>query len=157
MSLADDQTTIRSLVGRLPDPATDPATTALVVIDLQLLDADADGEHGIRARERGMWDELEAYFTRCAQVVVPAVARVADALRAAGGMIVWVRCEAQEPDASDTRRRFRAFDIIVPPGDPQAALLDGLPVAPEDLVLGKTTASPFWSTDLAEQLRARGI
>ncbi len=156
MSLAD-QVTIRSLVGRLPDPVLEPGRTALVVIDLQRLDADADGAHGVRAREMGMWDELEGYFTRCADVVVPATRRVADALRTAGGMIVWVRCEARKPDASDTGRRFRAFDILVPPGDPQAALLEGLGDQPEDLILGKTTASPFFSTDLAEQLQARGI
>ncbi len=45
-----DQSAIRSLVGRLPDPALDPATTALVVIDLQRLDADPEGAHAVRAR-----------------------------------------------------------------------------------------------------------
>ena len=98
-----DQETIRSLVGRLPDPVLEPQRTALVVVDLQLLDAAADGAHGVRAREMGMWDELEEYFERCAGVVVPATRRVADALRAAGGMIVWVRCEARSPT-----RRTRA-------------------------------------------------
>jgi hypothetical protein len=85
-----DQGTIRSLVWRLPAPTLDPASTALVVIDLQLLDADPDGAHGVRARE----------------VVVPAVAALAEDLHAAGGTVAWVRCHANEPDASDTDARF---------------------------------------------------
>jgi nicotinamidase-related amidase len=155
--MSQDQVAIRSLVGRLPDPEPVAATTALVVIDLQRLDAAADGEHAVRAREVGLWAEVEEYFTRVADTVVPAVSRVADTLRAAGGTVVWVRCQATEPDASDTGRRFRAFDIVIAPGDPQAEFLDGLPVTDGDVILNKTTASPFHSTDLAAQLRERKI
>jgi nicotinamidase-related amidase len=153
----DDQTAIRSLVGRLPDPQLDPATTALLSIDLQLLDADPEGAHGVRAKEAGVWDAFAEYFDRVGGTVVPAVAAVADDLHAAGGTVAWVRCQATEPDASDTGARFRAFDIIVPPGDEQGEFLAGLPVADGDLIVDKTTASPFNSTDLAARLRERGV
>jgi nicotinamidase-related amidase len=152
-----DQSAIRSLVGRLPDPTLDPATTALVVIDLQRLDADPDGAHGVRAREHGVWDDFAEYFERVGETVVPAVAAIAEDLHAAGGTVAWVRCQATEPDASDTRARFRAFDIVIPPGDPQAEFLAALPIADGDLIVDKTTASPFNSTDLTAQLRERGV
>jgi len=152
-----DQGAIRSLVGRLPDPRLDPATTALVVIDLQRLDADPDGEHGVRAREAGVWADFVEYFDRVGETVVPAVAAVAEDLHAAGGTVAWVRCQANEPDASDTGARFRAFDILIPPGDPQAEFLAALPIAEGDLIVNKSTASPFNSTDLAARLRERGV
>jgi nicotinamidase-related amidase len=152
-----DQGAIRSLVGRLPDPTLDPATTALVVIDLQLLDADPDGAHGVRAREAGVWDDFADYFDRVGEVVVPAVSALAEDLHAAGGTVAWVRCQATEPDAADTGARFRAFDIVIPPGDPQAEFLAALPIAEGDLIIDKTTASPFNSTDLAQRLGARGV
>jgi nicotinamidase-related amidase len=152
-----DQGAIRSLVGRLPDPTLDPATTALVVIDLQRLDADPDGAHGVRAREASVWDDFAEYFDRVGEVVVPAVAALAEDLHAAGGTVAWVRCQATEPDASDTGARFRAFDIVIPPGDPQAEFLAALPIAEGDLIVDKTTASPFNSTDLAARLGKRGV
>lgn len=154
---AGDQAAIRSLVGRLPDPRLDPATTALVVIDLQRLDADPDGAHGVRAREAGVWADFSEYFERVGEVVVPAVAALAEDLRAAGGAVAWVRCQATAPDASDTGARFRAFDIVIPPGDPQAEFLAGLPIAAGDLIVDKTTASPFNSTPLAARLRERAV
>ena len=125
----------------------------MLVIDLQVLDAALDGEHARRARELGRWNELEGYFHRVADLVVPNVVRVGRALRERGLPVIYLRCRSLHPDAADNGLRFREFGIAVGRDDPQAALLPELEVDRGDFVLDKTTASPFWSTHLDRLLR----
>jgi len=153
MTTFDERTTTRSVVGRLQPPDLTRTRCAMVVIDLQILDAALDGEHAQRARELGRWDELEGYFTRVAEVVVPNVVRLGRALRERALPVIYLRCRSLHPDAADNGLRFREFGIAVGRDDPQAALLPDLEVAGGDFVLDKTTASPFWSTHLDRLLR----
>jgi nicotinamidase-related amidase len=152
----DENTTARAVVGRLEPPDLARGRTALVVIDLQDLDAAPTGAHAEQARELGRWPEIEPYFTRVSDLVVPNVVRLAAALRQRGAPVIYVRCRSRSPEARDNGRRFREFGIAVGCDDPGASLLAGLEVLPEDFVLDKTTASPFWSTHLEHLLRQLG-
>ena len=153
MTTFDERATTRSVVGRLQPPDLARMRCAMVVIDLQVLDAALDGEHAQRARELGRFNELEGYFTRVADVVVPNVVRIGRALRERGLPVIYLRCRSLHPDAADNGLRFREFGIAVGRDDPQAALLPELEVDRGDFVLDKTTASPFWSTHLDRLLR----
>jgi nicotinamidase-related amidase len=153
----DENTTVRAVVGRLEPPDLARERSALVVIDLQDLDASPDGAHARRARELGRWSEVEEYFARVGDLVVPNVRRLATAVRLGGLPVIYVRCRSLTPDARDNGRRFREFGIAVGCDDPGAALLAGLEVQPGDYVLDKTTASPFWSTQLEHLLRQLSI
>ena len=152
MTAADEFTVVRSLVGRIEVGDLSSARTAMLIVDLQKLDASATGLHARRARELGYWPELEGYFARVADVVVPNVRRLAEALRPRSLPVIYTRCRSLSPDARDNGRRFREFGIVVGRDDPEAAMLSELEVAPEDFVLDKTTASPFWSTSLERLL-----
>jgi nicotinamidase-related amidase len=155
--VSDEYETVRTVVGRLETPDLARATTALVVIDLQVLDADPDGAHARRAHELGTWPQIEDYFARVGELVVPGVNRLATAVRERGGPVIFVRCCSLTPSARDNGRRFRDFGIEVGRDDPQAALLRELEVDREDIVLDKTTASPFWSTSLERVLGQFGV
>ncbi len=148
MTTYDERATTRSVVGRLQPPDLTRMRCALVVIDLQVLDAAHDGEHAQRARELGRWGELEGYFDRVAETVVPNVVRLGRALRERGLPVIYLRCRSLHPNAADNGLRFREFGIAIGRDDPQAALLPELEIDDADLVLDKTTASPFWSTHL---------
>jgi nicotinamidase-related amidase len=117
----------------------DPATTALVLIDLQ---------RGIVARD-----------TRphaAADVVANAV-RLAGAFRAAGGTVVLVRV-SYSPDGRDALRP--PADSPNPPGPPPAGwdeLVPELGPRDGDLVVTKRNWGAFYGTDLELQLRRRGI
>ena len=154
MSDGAEDAVVRAVVGRLVAPDLARTRCALVVIDLQLLDAAADGEHALRARAIGHWPEVEAYFARVAEVVAPNVRRLA---RARSEPVIYVRCRSLTPDARDNGRRFRDFGIAVGCDDPQAAILPELEVLPGDVVLDKTTASPFWSTAIERLLAQLGV
>ena len=153
MTTFDERETTRSVVGRLQPPDLTRSRCALVVIDLQVLDAAFDGEHAQRARQLGRWDELEGYFNRVAAVVVPNVVRLGRGLRERGLPVIYLRCRSLHPEAADNGLRFSEFGIAIGRDDPQAALLPELEVDGRDFVLDKTTASPFWSTHLDRLLR----
>ena len=157
MTPIGEHTTVRTLVGRLDFAEVDPTSAALVVIDLQRLCAGADGEHADKARELGRWGDIAAYFERVSDVVVPNVRRLADAARQAGATVIYVRCRSLTPDARDNGRRFHDFGIAVPCDSPEAELIDGLELQEGDLLLDKTTASAFLSTNLDVLLRQLGV
>jgi nicotinamidase-related amidase len=116
----------------------DPKTTALVLIDLQ---------HGIVGRT------LAPYSG--SQVVENSV-RLAEATRAAGGMVVFVR-------ALLTELLHRPADVSThvpgapPPPASASELVPEAGVQPGDLVVTKRQWGAFYGTDLDQQLRRRGI
>jgi nicotinamidase-related amidase len=117
----------------------DPRATALVVIDLQ---------RGIVARD---------VAPHAARDVVARSARVADALRTAGGRVALVRVAY----AADEGDRLRPpVDSPMPPGAPPPDWSDLVPeVGPRDgdLVVTKHQWGAFYGTELDLQLRRRGI
>ena len=120
------------------DLALDPATTALVMVDLQ----------------RGIARDTAPH---AADDVVARAAMLANALRAAGATIVWVRVD-NHPDGRDRLR-----PAIDNPGlermrpDDHAELMPALDRDPSDLVITKRGWSAFHGTELDLQLRRRGV
>jgi nicotinamidase-related amidase len=118
-----------------------PASTALVAIDLQ---------KGIA----GMPTEPHA-----AAQVIANTARMAEALRAKGGFIVWVRV-ASSPDGKDMLKPVLdappAWASGPRPAD-WAELVPELKAQPQDHILTKKQWGAFYGTDLDLQLRRRGI
>ena len=130
----------------------DPAKTALVVIDLQ---------HAF------MNDAVGHAVVPAARDIVPAVNRLADAVRRTGGGVFWVRMTHEEHCLDDWSV---AFEIASPAMRQKriAALTKGslgyqlwpeLDVRPEDEIVDKYRYSGFLpgTSELADRLRARGF
>ncbi len=118
-----------------------PATTALVVIDLQ---------KGIVARPAE---------PHPAATVVANAARVADALRARGGFVVLVTV-SYAPDLGDALRPESDDPGWLRSGAPPADWADLVPALgprPGDHRVTKRQWGAFYGTDLDLQLRRRGI
>lgn len=117
-----------------------PERTALVAIDLQNLVVSLPAQ------------------PREAKVVIENTARIASALRARGGFVVWVRV-AFAADGKD--RLHPACDQpMAMPGvlpDRPADLAPGVPAQPSDHLVTKRHWGAFYGTDLDLQLRRRGI
>jgi len=131
----------------------DPRATALLVIDMQ-----------------NAWLAPGAPFeTPPAREIVPAVNRLAGALRAAGGAVVWIRHTTGAPGTADYWSLF--FDNFIHADvrqktaealvedHPMHALYPALDVQPADLVVNKNRFSAFVrnKTDLEALLRGRGV
>jgi len=124
----------------MTEPLTlDAATTALVLIDLQ---------RGIVARETK---------PHTAADVVANAARLADAFRAAGALVVLVRVSY----SADRRDMLRPpVDTPNPPNTPPAGwdrIVPELGPRDGDVVVTKRNWGAFYGTDLELQLRRRGI
>ena len=135
-----------------PFARLDPKRTALVVVDLQ---------NGF------MREDVAHAWCPMAEHVVPAVNRLAGALRQTGGGIFWIqntfdaRCEVEwsvmQDMATPAARARRA--AAMGEGTLGNALWPALDVQPEDEVVRKYRYSAFiqGSSDLPERLRARGF
>jgi ureidoacrylate peracid hydrolase len=135
-----------------PFAALDPAKTALVVIDMQ---------HAF------MNDEVGHAVCPAARDIVPAINRLASAVRQAGGGVFWVRMTHDERCLDEWSV---AFAIATPQARAKriAALTAGslghslwpaLDVNPEDEIVDKYRFSGFLpgTSELPERLRARGF
>jgi nicotinamidase-related amidase len=71
--------------------------------------------------------------------------------------VIFTRIATQTRDARDVGRQHRLVGLPVPRDSREACLLDDLPVGPDDVVLSKTSSSPFNSTNIDHLLRNLGI
>lgn len=131
----------------------DPRRTALLVVDLQ----------------NAYLDDPSGYSTsKKAQGIVPNVNRIAQALRRAGGTVVWIQNTATKESfdswsvlngrmLTPAQRDLRAEALRE--GSVGHAIWPGLDVLPEDLKVKKTRFSAFirGASDLEARLRERTI
>lgn len=116
----------------------DPRTTALVMIDLQ---------NGIASRQVAPHSGAD---------VVARARKIADAMRAKGAAIVWVRVLLNELSFGPADVSMHAPDA--PPAPASASeLVDGIGAQAGDIVVAKRQWGAFYGTDLELQLRRRGI
>lgn len=149
-----------------PEPFSfDPATTAVVVIDMQ-------NDFGTKG---GMFD-LAGLDVAPIQALVPRIATVLEAARAAGLLVVYTRQE-HNADLSDfgapgAPHRVKhgpmqvGRNVAAPDGSPSrilvrdtwnTAIVPELTPHPGDVVISKHRYSAFFETQLDSVLRTRGI
>jgi ureidoacrylate peracid hydrolase len=118
-------------------PVCDPATTAVVVVDMinEFLE---DGGLMMLAAGRALYGPIQ---------------QLVDAAHAAGTTVVWLRDE--HADESDTEFRKRIIHCLK--GSWGTQIVDSLRPGPNDIVLPKSTYSGFFRTPLHELLQQRGI
>jgi ureidoacrylate peracid hydrolase len=142
---------IQWLRGKLhPYDRLGPRQTALVAVDMQDFFCAEDAPYGLAA----------------ARAIVPAINRLADAVRRMGGLVAWVQMiyapDDPWPTFYDTMlrpERARALREELRPGRRHYEMWAGLDVQPADLKVPKRRFSAFLPgyCDLPDILRARGI
>lgn len=130
----------------------DPAKTALVVVDLQ---------------NAFMMEGVAHSPCEEAIAIVPNVNRLAAAMRAAGGSVVWIQTAFYEDSLSNwsvlhdmsTPARIKKRSAALTPGSIGYALWGELEAKPDDLYVEKLRFSAFiqGSSDLEQALRERGV
>lgn len=138
-----------------PDP--DRSRLGLLVIDLQRLCADPARGMFAAARAIGREDLVAGYGARLASVVLPGVARLADACRAAGVPVVLTRIRSDTPGPEGRSACHVALGIQVEPDSPDGDIVEALTVHEADVVVSKTTSDAFVGTELAEVLDRLGV
>ncbi|HZP41859.1 MAG TPA: isochorismatase family cysteine hydrolase [Candidatus Binatia bacterium] len=150
-----------------PEFTLAPARTALVLIDMQYLDAHPDYGLGKVLRER--YPEAAGYFCdRLAKTVIPNQRRLLAAFRDARLRIVHLTVGAHLPDNSDFVPLRREADerveretgkkpVCYPMGTFEHGILPEVAPRPGELVLNKVSRSAFTSTGLDQILRNMGV
>lgn len=165
---APDHDAVLGIIAQKSAAALDlPAgQTALVVVDMQQAFVQSDGRFPALMSMLAP-DAAGPYRQRIAAEVVPNTVRLIGAFRSAGQPIAYTGVGTRTGDGNDLAGWLQAFDGI-------ASQMIGKPVWPSvdeadwgmddsvaardgEIIVEKTTADPFISTELAELLRARGV
>lgn len=157
----------REEAAKLPDlsPTSFQLTaggTALVIVDMQYVDAHRDHGLGEALREShpAVWSY---YFTRIEQLVLPNCARLLEAFRSYGMRVVHLTLGPQLADGADLpdlRRPEKAAGmapLLHHAGTFTHGILPELLPLEGELILNKTSRSAFSSTAIDQVLRNLGI
>jgi nicotinamidase-related amidase len=157
----------REDVARLPSLAPtqfamSPDSTALVVVDMQYVDAHRD--YGLGESLRRSHPEVWSYyFARVEDCVVPNVKRIVELFRSREMRIIYLTFGPILPDGGDLlpERRGDATDAVRAmfhsQGSFEAGILPELTPRDGELVINKTSRSAFNSTAIDRTLRNLGI
>jgi biuret amidohydrolase len=157
----------RDEVERLPSLAptefeVDPERTALIIVDMQYVDAHRD--YGLGASLRESHPEVwEYYFDRVDGLVVPNVRRCLDSFRRLGLRVIHLTIGAVLPDGGDMtplRRPPRSAGLrplFHHAGTFEHRILDELAPVEGELVINKTSRSAFNSTAIERALVNLGV
>jgi ureidoacrylate peracid hydrolase len=153
-----DACAIRDAVeGRLPPFRPCPSSSALLVVDVQFLDAHPDHGLGLRAKDAHGRGPLAYYFDRLASTVLPNIAAVLRACRALGAEVIYVRIAGLTPDGRENNWRYRQMGLTPPLDSTEARILDEIAPLPRDPVLTKSSSGAFASTNLERMLTRFGV
>jgi nicotinamidase-related amidase len=132
--------------------------TALLVIDLQYLDAAPGFGVFADAEKSGVPKEAqEYYFKRLDHVVLPNVRRLQDNFRDQNMEVIHTRIMSMTKDGRERSAGHKRLNLHAPPGSKESEFL--IEVAPkgDELVINKTASGVFNATNLEYILRNMGI
>jgi len=156
---------------RLPPPDRDPYSawrgalagpdfarddTALLVIDMQYLDADWDSGMCLRARQEGFETDLLYYRDRLGDII-PNIRLLQDSFREKEAEVIFATIASLTTDGRDRGAGHKSLGMHAPPGSREAEILDELKPVGDEIVLTKTTSSIFNGTAIERVLRNLGI
>ena len=148
-SITEHAERVRSLEGH---------NTALLVIDLQYLDA-APG-YGVFADAERSGVPLEAqayYFDRLHNLVLPNVQRLQQTFRAHQLEVIHTRIQSLTRDGRDRGPGHKRLGLHAAPGSKEAEFLPQVALQGDEIVINKTASGVFNSTNLEYVLRNLSI
>lgn len=140
------------LVPEPKEPGFDAAKTALLIIDLQYLDAHPAGWMGRLCRAQGRPDLLNERWEFIDEVL-PNIRRLQDACRTAGIELIHIRVKYLTPDCRDGQRSLAKDEKAISANLRDDDFLDMVAPQGDELVVNKTSAGTFNSTALDQILR----
>jgi len=137
----------------------DPASTALVVIDMQYATACRTTGLGRWLAERGREEEGRYRFDRIEEFLVPNIARLLAAFREHDLPRVFVRLGGQMEGCRDLILHLRELETALAniAGEREFEFLDELAPLPGEPILTKLSASAFTSSNIDALLRNLGV
>lgn len=145
------------LPGNMPEITLEREKTAVLVIDVQYMNAHRDGKYGRWAKEQGIAEQIEWYFNRLEQLTVPSIKALLEAARKAKVQVIYTCVAALTQDGREMGWRYKAWQMTDHVDSREAQVLEELAPLPDDLVVTKTCTSVFLGSHLDRYLRNMGI
>lgn len=145
------------LFDAIPEPVIEPGRTALLVVDMQYLDASRDYGWGRVLREKAVEHLAQNFFDRLEQVTIPRVRALQASCRDGGIDVMFVRIAAQRRDLRDASRPYRLLGFDSVQGSKEAEILQEVAPLDGEVVISKTSTGAFNSSTLDPVLRNLGI
>lgn len=131
------------------------STSALLVVDVQNYCAHPDGEE-VRSMPEAKRAEREFFF-EALEPAVTNIARIQRCCRTAGIEVMFCVIENLTQDGRDRGLDYKISGFNVPKGSWDAQVLDEVAPVGDEIVISKTSASVFNSTNIDYVLRALGV
>jgi ureidoacrylate peracid hydrolase len=157
MRYSPETQVVRDLRGRLPDFSINWDRAALLIVDMQYIDAHPDYGYGLKAKQEGSFATLQYYFDRLSTLVVPNLQALISLFRGRQLPVIYLRIGCHRQDGADTSWRYKQFHLFAPPGSRERDILDEIAPEVTDIVVEKTTSSGFISTNLHQLLTNLGV
>lgn len=139
------------LVPTKPEPWFDLKRTAMLVVDLQYMDAHPDGWMARLAHDQGKPGYLNERWESIARIL-PNVRRLQATCRQAGVEVIHIRTAFMKKDARDGSRSLVAHGIRTPLSSRDADFLDEVAPVGDEIVITKSSAGAFNSTAIDKVL-----
>ena len=144
-----------TILGTPPDPQPQRVDTALVIIDMQYVDAHPDYGIGAREKELGLAGSLDYYWGRLRESVVPNIQRLLATARRVWVEVIHVKVGSQTKDGRDNTLRYKARRGKYPGthqalNSKEAQILTEVKPEGDELVVSKLTSSVFSSINIGK-------
>lgn len=137
-------------------PAFDGERLVLVVTDMQYFDAHAEWGEGRTARQLGVLDAFDEYFTQINEAI-PRIQSLLQVCRAQGVEVIHIRVAELTHDSRDAGRKQIVRGLAVPNNSKEAQPLDEVKPVGDEIVVSKSSSGAFATTNLDRILRNVGI
>jgi nicotinamidase-related amidase len=134
-----------------------PETTALLIIDMQYLDAHRDYGMGADAKREGITEKYEYYFQQVENVVIPNTKRLLDVCRPAGVQVIYPRIASLVKDCREVSIEHKRIKLLAPAGSRESEILEEIKPIENEIVLSKGASGVFNSTAIDQLLRNLGV
>ncbi|WP_161798193.1 cysteine hydrolase family protein [Aneurinibacillus tyrosinisolvens] len=131
--------------------------TALLVVDMQYLDAAPGYGLFAKAAELGVESSLDYYFNRLQEHVIPNIRRLQEAFRMEHLEVIHTKIESLTQDGRDRSPEHKLLGLHAPKGSKEADFLEEVKPIGDEIVFSKTASGIFGSTNIEYVLRNLGI
>jgi ureidoacrylate peracid hydrolase len=135
----------------------DPRHAALLIVDVQNYTARRDGGEYHELSEREIEERFGYFFRIMEDSALPNLRRLQMACRKGGIEVLYTVIESLTRDGRDRGLDYKISGLHVPKGSRDAEVLDAIAPAADEIVIPKTSSSPFISTNIDYVLRNLGV
>lgn len=142
------------------DPQILPATTALLVIDVQATYLDRPARHTLAPAEQAHYDAWTPFHTRLEQEVIPHIAEALALFRKRGMECLFARIACATHDGRErslSQKKPGFNNLLLPKDEPASQIVAALAPQGDEIVVTKTTDSALTGTNLRLILHNLGI